>query len=362
MKEKLLHVCRAFRIPGDMISYKEIKVGIVNQTYKVTFLKSDGMEKSYMIQSINTYAFKQPELIMDNIDQITEHMRPKKAGRVALHFHHTAEGKTYHIDENGFWRLFNFIESDTYNVTADLEIVRNAGEAFGEFQMLLADYDASRLAETIPGFHDTRKRYEKLWEDVEQDPCGRVADVREELDWLRVAEDRACRLIDMHKDGRIPLRVTHNDTKINNVLFDKVTKEPLVVIDLDTVMPGIVGNDFGDAIRFAANYVEEDCKNLEFVGVNMNVYTAFTEGFLKHTAKALTAEEIETLALSSFAITVELATRFLDDYILGDPYFHINYPDHNLARTRCQIALAKDMLVKMDEMERVVRACVERYK
>ena len=362
MKEKLLHVSRAFRIPYDMISYEEIKVGLVNQTYKVNFVKPDGMPKSYMVQSINTYAFKQPELIMDNIDQITEHMRPKKVGRVALHFHHTAEGKTYYVNEHGFWRLFNFIESDTYNVTADLDIVRNAGEAFGEFQMLLADYDASKLSETIPGFHDTRKRFEKLWEDVKLDPQGRVADVREELDWLRVAEDRACRLIDLHKAGEIPLRVTHNDTKINNVLFDKVTKEPLVVIDLDTAMPGIVGNDFGDAIRFAANYVEEDCKALEFVGVNMNVYKAFTEGFLKYTAKALTDAEIDTLALSSFAITVELATRFLDDYILGDPYFHINYPDHNLVRTRCQIALAKDMLVKMDEMESVVRECVEKYK
>ena len=362
MREILSHVCYAFRIPYDMISYEEIKVGIVNQTYKVNCLKPDGIGKSYIVQSINTYAFKQPELIMDNIDQITEHMRPKKEGRVALHFHHTAEGKTYYVNEHGFWRLFNFIESDTYNVTADLDIVRNAGEAFGEFQMLLADYDASKLSETIPGFHDTRKRFEKLWEDVKLDPQGRVADVREELDWLRVAEDRACRLIDLHRAGKIPLRVTHNDTKINNVLFDKVTKEPLVVIDLDTAMPGIVGNDFGDAIRFAANYVEEDCKNLEFVGVNMNVYSAFTEGFLKYTAKALTDAEIDTLALSSFAITVELATRFLDDYILGDPYFHINYPDHNLVRTRCQIALAKDMLVKMDEMEKTVRDCVKKYK
>ena len=156
MKEKLLRVCQAFRIPGDMVSYEEIKVGIVNQTYKVNFLTPEGKDKSYMIQSINTYAFKQPELIMDNIDQITEHMRPKKVGKVALHFHHTAEGKTYFIDEHGFWRLFNYIESDTYNVTADLEIVRNAGEAFGEFQMLLSDYDASKLSETIPGFHDTR--------------------------------------------------------------------------------------------------------------------------------------------------------------------------------------------------------------
>ncbi len=362
MKRQLLRVSNAFCITGVMTSFEKIKVGLVNQTYKVNFILENGVEKSYIIQSINTYAFKHPELIMDNIDQITEHMRSKRVGKVSLHFHHTVDGKTYYVDENGFWRLFNYIESNTYNVTADLDIVRNAGEAFGEFQMLLADYDASKLSETIPAFHDTRKRFEKLWKDAALDPCGRFVDVQEELDWLRAAEDRACRLIDLHKAGIIPLRVTHNDTKINNVLFDKSTRMPLVVIDLDTVMPGIVGNDFGDAIRFAANYVEEDCQNLELVGVNMDVYSAFAEGFLAKTANALMKEEIETLPLSCFAITVELATRFLADYILGDLYFHVNYPEHNLVRARNQIALAKDMLVKMDEMERVVKECVKNIR
>lgn len=298
---------------------------------------------------------------MDNIDRITEHIRPKKKGQLALHFHHTSEGKTYYIDETGFWRLFNYIESDTYNVTADLDIVRNAGAAFGEFQMLLSDYDASQLSETIPDFHDTRKRFEALWTNAELDPCGRVADVQDELDWLRAAEDCACRLTDMHKAGSLPLRVTHNDTKINNVLFAKGSTTPLVVIDLDTVMPGIVGNDFGDAIRFAANYVEEDCPNLEFVGVNLDVYAAFADGFLNQTANALTKAEIDTLPLSCFVITVELATRFLADYIAGDPYFHVNYPEHNLVRARNQIALAKDMLVKMDKMESIVRKYVAKY-
>ena len=360
MKDQLTRVGRAFRISGELVSYEEIKIGLVNQTYKVNYVMEDGTGKSYIVQAINTYAFKQPELIMDNIDQITEHMRPKKEGEVALHFHHTGDRKTYYIDEKGFWRLFNYIESDTYNVTADLDIVRNAGEAFGEFQMLLADYEATKLAETIPDFHNTRKRFANLWNEVEADVCGRVVEVQDELDWLRAAEDRACRLIDMHKAGQLPLRVTHNDTKINNVLFSKGGKTPLVVIDLDTVMPGIVGNDFGDAIRFSANYVEEDCPNLEFVGVNLDVYAAFAEGFLKKTAKALTKEEIETLPLSCFAITTELATRFLADYIAGDPYFHIRYPEHNLVRARNQITLAKDMLVKMPEMERIVKACLEK--
>lgn len=361
MKTKLLHVCHAFRITGELVSYEEIKVGNVNRTYKVNFIQPDNKNKSYIVQSINTYVFKNPACVMDNIDRVTEYIRAKKNGRTALHYHHTAEGKTYFFDENGFWRLCNYIESDTYNTTTNLEVVRNAGEAFGEFQMLLSDFDASRLFVTIPDFHDTRKRYEKLWADVQMNPCGKVKEVEEELDWLKTVQENACQLIDMYHQGKLPLRVTHNDTKINNVLFDRADKSALVIIDLDTVMPGLVGNDFGDAIRFAANVVEEDSWEYAQAGVNMDIFAAFTEGFLKCTAKTLLPEEIQTLPLSCFALTTELATRFLDDYILGDPYFKINYPEHNLVRTRCQIALAKDMLSKWRDMEHIVEECVKKY-
>ena len=361
MLDKLRHVCHAFRIEGELVSYEEIKVGNVNRTYKVNFVNTDGREKSYIVQAVNTYVFKNPVGVMENIDRVTEHIRAKKANQVALHFHHTAEGKTYVFDKDGFWRLFNYIVSDTYNSTTDLEVIKNAGEAFGEFQMHLSDFDASELFETIPDFHDTCKRYEKMMEDIAADPCGKVAEVQEEIDWLVSVKDLACKMTEMYREGELPLRVTHNDTKINNVLFDKDDKSALVVIDLDTVMPGLVGNDFGDAIRFAANFVEEDCPEYEKAGVNMDVFAAFADGFLSRTAKTLTEREIETLALSCFALTTELATRFLDDYILGSPYFKINYPEHNLVRTRCQIALAKDMLVKMDEMERIVEECVQKY-
>ena len=361
MLDKLRHVCQAFRIEGELVSYEEIKVGNVNRTYKVNFVNPDGREKSYIVQAVNTYVFKNPVGVMENIDRVTEHIRAKKADQVALHFHHTAEGKTYVFDKDGFWRLFNYIVSDTYNSTTDLEVIKNAGEAFGEFQMHLSDFDASELFETIPAFHDTCKRYEKMMEDVAADPCGKVAEVQEEIDWLVSVKDLACKMTEMYRAGDLPLRVTHNDTKINNVLFDKNDKSALVVIDLDTVMPGLVGNDFGDAIRFAANFVEEDCPEYEKAGVNMYVFAAFADGFLSRTAKTLTEKEIKTLALSCFALTTELATRFLDDYILGSPYFKTNYPEHNLVRTRCQIALAKDMLVKMDEMEKIVEECVRKY-
>jgi len=187
---------------------------------------------------------------------------------------------------------------------------------------------------------------------------GRVAEVQEELDFLYSVEDEACKLTDMLASGELPLRVTHNDTKINNVLFDKTGEYPLVVIDLDTVMPGAVGHDFGDAIRFAANFVTEDSPEYDKAGINLDVFRAFSEGFLSMTAKTLTKNEIDTLAHSCFVLTVELATRFLADYIDGNKYFKVYYPEHNLVRTRCQIALAKDMLKHMDAMNAIVCECI----
>lgn len=325
--------------------------------YRVTFQQSDGTSKSYMIQRINTYAFKEPVKVMENIDKVTEHIRAKRPDKVSLHFHHTADRKNYVSDEHGFWRLFNYVPSVTYNTTEKLSVIRNAGEAFGEFQMLLGDFDVALLHETIPDFHNTRKRYAKLEEDVRNDPQGKVKEVQAEIDWLLSVKEQACRLTDMQQRNELPLRVTHNDTKINNVLFDAETDKALVVIDLDTVMPGLVGHDFGDAIRFAANRVEEDCPEADKAGVNMEVFRAFTEGFLSRTAATLTQGELDTLAQSCLSLTCELATRFLDDYLLGDPYFKIRDPKHNLVRTRCQVALAKDMLRNMDEMERIVREC-----
>ena len=266
------------------------------------------------------------------------------------------------MDEDGFWRLSNYLPSITFDTCDDLNVVRRAGQAFGDFQMMLSDFDVSQLYYTIPDFHDTRKRYEKFKADVAADPCGRVREVREEIDWLLSVEDEACRLTDLYAAGELPLRVTHNDTKINNVLFDEKTHEALVVIDLDTVMPGLVGHDFGDAIRSAANFVEEDCPDASKAGVNLNVYWAFAEGFLKETASTLTEAEVATLGQSCFALACELASRFLDDYLIGDKYFKTRVPGHNLLRTRCQIALARDMRLKMDAMNAIVRDCWERYK
>lgn len=362
INEKLKEVCELFRIEGTYVGHEMIQMGNVNKTYEVKFLLPDGKPKSFLVQNVNTYAFRHPVELMDNIDKVTEHIRAKKPGQVALHFHHTADRKTYVIDGKNFWRMTNYIPSVTHNVALDPVVVYNAGRAFGEFQMQLADFPIGQLFETIPGFHNTRQRYEKLAQSVAADPCGRVAEVKEELDFLFAVQEDACRLTDMAEAGQLPLRVTHNDTKINNVLFDRDGKEPLVVIDLDTVMPGLVGHDFGDAIRYAANYVAEDCPEPEKAGVNMEIFRNFTEGFLSKTARTLTEQEINTLAHSCFVLTAELASRFLADYIDGDLYFKVNYPGHNLVRTRCQIALAKDMLKQMDTMEQTVRDCMAAYR
>lgn len=355
--DKLLDVSRAFCIEYEYLGYETIQMGNVNHTYKVNFLLPSGQPKSFLVQNVNTYAFRNPIGLMDNIDKVTEHIRAKKPGQTALHFHHTADRKTYVEDGENFWRMTNYVPSVTFNTSTDLNVIRNTGKAFGTFQTDLSDFPIGQLIDTIPDFHNTRKRFEQFIASVQADRMGRAAEVAEEIAFLLSVQDRACILTDLQQAGQLPLRVCHNDTKINNVLFHPETGESIIVIDMDTVMPGLMGHDFGDAIRFAANFVEEDSPEADRAGVDLEIFRAFTEGFLSMTADTMTPKELETLAVSSFAIAVELSTRFLADYLDGDLYFNIQYPTHNLVRARCQIALAKDMLRKMPEMERIVREC-----
>ncbi|MBQ4452178.1 MAG: aminoglycoside phosphotransferase family protein [Clostridia bacterium] len=366
LARKLQQVGEHFNLPGPFFNYEEIHTGNVNHTYRADYIRDDGTGmariKSYLVQRVNTYAFRDPVGLMDNIDKVTEYIHQKRPGQTCLHFHHTADRKTYLFEGDEFWRICNYVPSVTYDSCDDLEIVRSAAEAFGDFQMILSEFDASQLSYTIPDFHNTRKRYEALIADAQKDELGRVASVKEELDYLLSVQDIACRLTDMLDRGELPLRVTHNDTKINNVLFDEETGRALVVIDLDTVMPGLVAHDFGDAVRFAANFTEEDSEDTSKTGVDLNVFWAFADGFLSQTANMLTENEIDTLALSGFVLACELATRFLDDYIVGDKYFKVKKDHHNVIRTRCQIALAKDMLKKLDAMDAIVHGCAEKYR
>ncbi len=362
LNEKLLWVCRAFRIEGPFLGYELIQTGNVNRTYKVNFRLEDGTSKAYLIQNVNTFAFRDPVGLMENIDKVTEHIRKKNPGGVCLHFHHTAQGKTYLPDGDNFWRMTNYIPSVTYNSSRDPEILENAGAAFGRFQAQLSDFDIASLHETIPDFHNTRRRFEALKMAAAEDKAGRASAAAPEIRFLLENEELACTLTDLQRRGELPLRVTHNDTKINNVLFDPCAPRALVVVDLDTVMPGLMGADYGDAVRSAANFCEEDCPDPSKAGVNMEVFGAFTRGFLSQTAASMTRKEADTLVTSCVCLALELSARFLTDYLEGDPYFNIRYPEHNLVRTRCQLAMARDILKKQPEMEAVVARCLEQYR
>ena len=367
IKTTLKQVCELFRIPGELMEYDLLTSGNINTTYYVVC--QDGEEqKGYLAQKVNSYVFKEPEKVMHNIELVTEHIRRQNEARgifgrrTRLHFHHTAEGKNFLMLNDGeFWRLSNFVEDSlSFDTAEDAKVLQMSGKAFGQFARQLADFDATQLYETIPHFHDTRRRLETFFAHVAEDPCGRCAEVRAEIEQIRAAREFACRLNEMVDSGELPLRVTHNDTKTNNVLFDKDTLEPLVVIDLDTVMPGLAAHDFGDTIRFAANTAAEDEPDVSKVSLNLELYKAFAEGYIGAAGDLLTPAELESMALGAATITLELASRFLDDYITGDKYFKTLYPGHNLVRTRCQLALFADMMAKMDRMQEIVREIVAR--
>lgn len=369
IEDKLEYVCSVFGLPGTFEKYETVVMGNINNTYKVTYRLPDDSFKNYIVQKVNMYVFKKPKQIMNNIDLITTHIKNKKEvggitdNRQFMHFYHTKVGKrkNYYVDsDHSFWRISRYIENSiTYNSCDNLFVLEETGRAFGLFQHELSDFDASKLYETIADFHNTKKRMEDFFRHVEEDSCDRVESAAEEIAYIASVRERASELSDMLADGALPLRVTHNDTKINNVLFDREKENALVVIDLDTVMPGLVAHDFGDAVRFAANTAEEDEEDLSKVSFSLEKYAAFARGFIPQVKDTLTENEVKTLALGAFTMTVELAERFLDDYITGDNYFKTRYPGHNMVRTRCQIALAKDIEKKFDEMQRIVEEIYE---
>jgi hypothetical protein len=305
---------------------------------------------------------------MDNILKVTEHIKKKLLesngtyDRRVLSFMVGKDGKPYYYTNSTkhFWRVYEYIGlAVAYNMVEKPEQFYEAGRSFGEFQRWLSDFPAQTLAEIIPNFHNTPVRFRTFREAVERDTANRRAEVEEEIRFLLAREAECGALVDGLASGEIPYRVTHNDTKINNILFDIPTQKAICVIDLDTVMPGSSLYDFGDAVRFAANTAAEDEKDLSKVSLDMNRFRAFAEGFVPPIASSLTDLEIDTLALGAFVITVELAVRFLDDYITGDQYFKTEYHKHNLVRARCQLKLAKDIMNKYDELTWIVRDVVQ---
>ena len=358
LARKLQQVGNQFNLPGPFFSYEEINTGNVNHTYRTDYIRDDGTGmariKSYLVQQVNTYAFRDPVALMENIDKVTEYIHAQNPGQTCLHYHHTTDRNTFIFDGDEFWRVCNYIPSVTFDTCDDLDIVRSAAEAFGDFQVSLANFDASQLHYTIPDFHNTRKRYAALREAAEKDPAGRKKDVPGELAWLLSVEDTACRLTDLAAVGKLPLRVTHNDTKLNNVLLDQETGAALCVVDLDTVMPGLAAYDFGEAVRTGACTAPEDERDLSKIQLSLPMYRAYAEGFLSQLGDTMTRDEVLSLPRGARMMTLENAMRFLADYLNGDVYFAVHRKDHNLDRARAQMTLLRRMEEHWDEMQSIL--------
>ena len=347
----MLNLTGLFAIPGKVEKVEPYGNGHINQTYLIT---ADCGR--YILQHINDSIFTDVDGLMRNIHAVTEYLAASDPDpRHVLRIVPARDGGYYVRNDKGCWRLYNFIENslclEKVETAQDFE---TSAFAFGDFQCRLKQFPASTLTETIARFHDTPDRYRIFREALEKDPLGRAKDVQPEIEFALEREKDAGVMMGMLKKGELPLRVTHNDTKLNNVLLDAETRQPLCVIDLDTVMPGLAGNDFGDSIRFGATTGAEDERDLSKVNFSMPFYEAYARGFLRGCGADLTSAELQTLPMGAKLMTLECGVRFLTDHILGDTYFRIHRENHNLDRCRTQFKLVQDMECRMDEMLQVI--------
>lgn len=339
--------------------------GHINDTFLLTCEKPGGGPQRYIMQRINHSIFKRPWELMENIVNVTEYLRKEIAAsggdpdRETLQVIRTKEKESCYRDKNGdYWRIFPFIER-----TVCMERVESAKDfydsaaAFGNFQRMLADFPAAKLHETIPNFHHTPTRFQTFVRAVKEDKLHRAGFVEKEIAFVLEREREASALAELLERGELPLRVTHNDTKLNNILFDEESKKALCIIDLDTIMPGLALYDYGDSIRFGASTGEEDETDLGRVGLDLELFEAFTRGFLEGCGDSLTDREIELLPMGAKLMTFECGIRFLTDYLEGDTYFKIHREGHNLDRARTQLKLVADMEQKWEKMCAIVAKC-----
>lgn len=340
-----------FATEGKPAQCRAFGSGHINETYAVR--TSTGHK--YILQKINRYVFPDPEAVMENVIAVTRFLAEKDPDpRHVLHFIPTHSGSYFHVDEAGdYWRMYAFLEGFCLDQCESAEDLYQSALAFGRFQQLLSDFPAHTLHETIPHFHDTPQRFCQLRRSMQENKVGRMADAGDTAQRLLQHEALASKLQQLLDAGELPLRVTHNDTKLNNVLLDSVTREGICVLDLDTVMPGSSLYDFGDAVRFGAATAAEDTQDPDTMEMDLALFRAYAKGFLE-TAVTLTEKEIEMLPLSPIVMTLELAARFLKDYLDGDLYFKTAYSQHNLVRARAQLKLAEDMIAKLPIMEQIV--------
>jgi hypothetical protein len=340
-----------FAIHGTFVECKENDSGHINTTYLVTYENTDGSQQRYILQRINDNVFKTPQAVMRNVECVTRHingkvLRVKKGmGGQTLNLYPSRDGRfSVKGPHGGVWRCYNYIEGcRTYDVVENARQAYQAALAFGSFQDLVSDLPPCEIEETIPDFHHTPKRFQRLMDVAKADELGRLASVRAEFEMICEREAITGTLIDLMQQGKIPVRITHNDTKINNVMIDAETDVAVCVIDLDTVMPGLSLYDFGDLVRSAVSPAEEDQQNLSRVCVRMPIYEALVAGYLEAAGNFLNDLEVDHLAFSGKLIALEVGIRFLTDYLEGDVYFKTQREGHNLDRCRTQLALVKEI-------------------
>jgi hypothetical protein len=358
----LAEIAGQFCFVGSLIEALPFGRGHINDTYAVSYRRPEGSTHRYILQRINRFVFKNPELVMDNLEQVTRHLRAKiiAAGgdpqRETLNLVPALDQRSYYRDPAGeYWRALLFIEgASTYEGAVSAQHIYQAARAFGNFQRQLADFPAVKLHETIPFFHDTPRRFRAFEEAVQGDARQRARQVRAEIEFLEQREPDTRILVDGIASGLLPLRVTHNDTKFNNVMIDDRSGQAICILDLDTVMPGLALYDFGDAVRSTAALAAEDEPDSAKAGISLEVFDSLAHGYLDVARDFLTPAELDHLAFSARLITLEQAIRFLGDYLNGDIYYKVHRPGQNLDRARTQIGMLRDMEAHFDQMQALI--------
>lgn len=359
LEEKIEKITAAFGLPTPVTEIRVLSGGHINQTWRIT---CQGSPRRYVIQQINTEIFREADALMENCRKVTDFLRERirceggDSEREVLEFLPTVDGKMLYRDaENTCWRVMYLVEGAASHDSVNEALLQESGRAFGRFQRMLAEFPAAELVETIPDFHHTPKRYERFLQAVRQDVCDRACEVQAEIAFVLERGERLGKLQQLKDSGELPLRVTHNDAKLANVLLDEKTGEAVCVIDLDTVMPGLSVLDYGDSIRYGACTAAEDEPDSRKVKLDLSMVKAYTKGFLSQCGSSLTTKEIEMLPEGVWTITMEQGIRFLTDYLEGDHYYQTSRLGQNLDRARTQFALAADMERKWEDMNRIIQ-------
>lgn len=355
----ILNIAEQFYIEGTACGFEKIGSGHINDSYHIR--TSPAGSPDYLLQRINHQIFTDVPALTDNILKVTNHISAKiSSGVPGIPFHDlrlilAKSNRFFHKDMDGdYWRMFNFIEgSRSYDLVADPQLAYEGGRAFGLFLRLTSDMDAKCLGETIKDFHNIEARLDAFWRVCTDDPCDRVAGAANEIRFIAERSEEMHTILNLGKSGQIPLRVTHNDTKFNNILFNRQNKA-ICIVDLDTVMPGYVLYDFGDAIRTGANTGAEDEADLHKVNINLDLFSAYSKGFLEIAREILTDAEKRHLVFSARFMTFIIGLRFLTDHLAGDIYYKIHFPGHNMQRARAQFSLVRSMEEHLASMERII--------